>query len=123
MHSITVSSAGVAKLLSDIKPFKAPGPDDIPAYLLKEIAFQIAPSLAMVFQASLNQCKLAADWKVAHVVPVFKKDDKPSPHSYRPISLTCLCCKILEHIVYSNIFTHLNQANILCEEQHGFRER
>ena len=42
---------------------------------------------------------------------------------YRPISLNCLCCKILEHIVYSNIFTNLNQANILCEEQHGFRER
>ena len=123
MHSITISSAGVAKLLSDIKPFKASGPDDILAYLLKEIAFQIAPSLAMVVQASLNQCKLAADWKVAHVVPVFEKGDKSLPHNYRPISFTCLCCKILEHIVYSKIFMHLNQANILCEEQHGFRER
>ena len=88
--------------------FKASGPDDIPAYLLKEIAFQIAPSLAMVFQVSLNQCKLAADRKVAHMVPVFKKGDKSSPHNYRPISLTCLCYKILEHIVYSNIFMHLN---------------
>ena len=39
------------------------------SYLLKEIAFQIALSLAMVFQASFNQCKLAADWKVAHMVP------------------------------------------------------
>ena len=123
MHSITISFAGVAKLLSDVKPFKASGPDDILAYLLKEIAFQIAPSLAMVFQASLNQCKLAADWKVAHVVPVFEKGDKSLPHNYRPILFTCLCCKILEHIVYSKIFTHLNQVNILCEEQHGFRER
>ena len=89
MHSITISFAGVAKLLSDIKPFKAPGPDDIPTYLLKEIDFQIAPSLAIVFQASLNQCKLVADWKIAHVVPVFKKGDKSSPHNYvyRPISL------------------------------------
>ena len=77
----------------------------------------------MVFQASLNQCSLPADWKIAHVVPVFKKGDKSSPDNDRPISLTCLCCKILEHIVYSNIFTHLNQANILCEEHHGFRER
>ena len=91
-------------------------------FLLKETAIQIAPSLAVVFQASLNQCKLPADWKVAHVVPVFKKGDKSLPNNYRPISLTCLCCKTLEHIVYSNIFTHLNQANILCEEQHGFRE-
>ena len=77
----------------------------------------------MVFQASLNQCNLPADWKVAHVLPVFKKGDKSSPNNYGPISLTCFCCKILEHIVYSNIFTRLNQANILCEDQHGFRER
>ena len=119
MEPLTINPAGVADLLSKIKPFKAFGPDGIPAFLLKEIAFQIAPSLAVVFQASINQCKLPADWKVAHVVPVYKKGVKSSPNNYRPISLTCLCCKILEHIVYSNIFIHLNQANILCEEQHG----
>ena len=50
--------AGVADLLSNSKPFKASGPDDIPAFLLKEITFQIAPSLPVVSQASLNQCKL-----------------------------------------------------------------
>ena len=123
IESITINPAGVADLLSNIKPFKPSGPDDIPTFLLKEIAIQNAPSLAVVFQASLNQCKLPADWKIAHVVPVFKKGDKSSPNNYRPISLTCLCCKTFENIVYSNIFTHLNQANILCEEQHGFRER
>ena len=123
IEPITINTAGVADLLSNIQPFKASGPDNIPAFLLKEIAFQIAPPLAVVFQASLNQCSLPADWKIAHVVPVFKKGDKSSPNNYRPISLTCLCCKILEHIVNSNIFTHLKQANILCEEQHGFRER
>ena len=123
MESITTNPAGVADLLSNIKPFKASSPDDIAAFLLKEITIQIAPSLAVVFQVSLNQCKLPADWKIAHVVPVFKKGDISLPNNYRPISLTCLCCKTLEHIVYSNILTHLNQANILCEEQHGFRER
>ena len=123
MDPIKISPTGVAELLSNIKPFKASGPDNIPAYLLKELASQIAPSLTVVFQASLNQCKLPTEWKVAHVVPVFKKGSKSSPNNYRPISLTCLCSKILEHIVYSNIFTHLNQTNILCEEQHGFREK
>ena len=123
MSPIIISPAGVANLLSNIKPFKAMGPDNIPAYLLKEIDLQISSFLAMIFQASLNQCKLPAEWKVAHVVPVFKKGDRSSPNNYRPISLTCLCCNILEHIIYSNIFAHLNQANILCKEQHGFREK
>ena len=55
------------------------------SYLLKEIAFQIALSLAMVFQASFNQCKLAADWKVAHMVRACTcvyKGDKSSLHNY-----------------------------------------
>ena len=69
----TVHVEGVAKLLSDIKPHKSSGPDGILAFLLKEISFQLAPPLTLVFQASLNQQKLPIDWKIAHVVPIFKK--------------------------------------------------
>ena len=58
-----------------IPQYKSPGPDSIPAFLLKEVAFQLAPPLTLVFQASLNQQKLPSDWKIAHVVPVFKKGD------------------------------------------------
>ena len=39
----------------------------------------------------------------------------------RPVSLTSICCKLLEHIIYSHIFSHLKQHNILCDQQHGFR--
>ena len=45
MHPITINSAGVASLLLGLKPFKATGLDDILAYLLKETANQLAPSL------------------------------------------------------------------------------
>ena len=72
---ITVHTEGVTKLLSDIKPYKSSGPDSIPATLLIELASQLASSLTLVFQASLNQQKLPSDWKTAHVVPIFKKGD------------------------------------------------
>ena len=72
MPPITVHINGVTKLLSDIKPYKSPGPDDIPAFLLKEVASQLAPPLTLIFQASLHQHKPPSNWKVAHVVPVFK---------------------------------------------------
>ena len=123
MPPITVHINGVTKLLSDIKPYKSPGPDDIPAFLLKEVASQLVPPLILIFQASLHQHKLPSDWKIAHVIPVFKKGDQASPSNYRPISLTCLCCKLLEHIIQSSIYAHLTNHQVLCDEQHGFRAK
>jgi len=61
MQSITINCADVASLLLGLKTFKATGPDDIPAYLLKETANQFAPSLTQVFKASLHQSKLPSD--------------------------------------------------------------
>ena len=55
------------------------------------------------------------------MVPIFKKGSKSCPSNYRPASLTSICCKILEHIVYSSIWHHLEDHNIICDEQHGFR--
>ena len=68
-----------------------------------------------------NYIQLPEDWKIANVIPVFKKGNRSHPSNYRPISLTSICCKIMEHIVYSNVLHHLQKYNILCEEQHGFR--
>ena len=54
-----------------------------------------------------------------NVVPIFKKGSRYSPSNYRPVSLTSICCKILEHIIYSGILHHLDEYNVICEEQHG----
>ena len=43
--------------------------------------------------------------------------------NYRPVSLTCLCCKMLEHIIVSNVMKHVDDYNILTDCQHGFRAR
>ena len=72
---------------------------------------------------SINQGKLPNIWKDANVSPVFKKGDKSEPSNYRPISLTCILCKVLEHIVASSLSEHFTDLNILYELQHGFRER
>jgi hypothetical protein len=57
------------------------------------------------------------------VIPIFKKGEKYLASNYRPVSLTCICCKLLEHIVVSNILKHLDTHNILVDNQHGFRSK
>ena len=59
----------------------------------------------------------------ANVTAIFKKGEKYKPSNYRPVSLTCICCKIQEHILTSNILKHLDAHNILTDCQHGFRAR
>ena len=63
------------------------------------------------------------DWRQANVVPVFKKGEKYNAANYRPLSLTCICCKTLEHIIVSNINKHLAFESILADCQHGFRSQ
>ena len=56
-------------------------------------------------------------------MPVLKKGDKSLASNYRPISLTCILCKVLEHILASNIVKHLDGQGLLYDLQHGFREK
>ena len=51
------------------------------------------------------------------------KGPKSKLENYRPISLTCISCKVLEHIITSNTMTHLDKTNLLFQNQHGFRSR
>ena len=106
-----------------LDPSKATGPDEIPARILKQYASEFAPHLSQIFNISLAQGEVPADWRQANVIPIFKKGEKYLASNYRPVSLTCICCKILKHIVVSNVLNHLDKYDILVDCQHGFRAK
>ncbi|KAK3095451.1 hypothetical protein FSP39_014814 [Pinctada imbricata] len=122
MSQITINNSGILKLLANISPHKASGPDKINGRVLKELKEHVAPILTFIFTKSLNTGETPKDWKQANIAPAYKKGDKYKAINYRPISLTCICCKLMEHIITSNIMTHLEQHNILYNLQHGFRK-
>jgi len=79
---IHINTEGVFQLLLNLKPHKAAGPDNLPSRFLKEVAAEIAPSLSMIFQASIDQGILPDVWKLASVVPVYKKGSRHDPGNY-----------------------------------------
>ena len=85
------------------------------------MAYEIAPILTEIFNQSLCEGIVPSDWRNADVAPVFKKGRKDLPENYRPVSLTCVCCKILEYIISTHIRSHLDKYSILSNLQHGFR--
>ncbi|KAK3095084.1 hypothetical protein FSP39_010107 [Pinctada imbricata] len=121
MSDIKVRLDGVKKLLGKLGTHKASGPDNIPNMMLKNCAEELAPVLTNIFQQSLDTGTLPKDWRNANISPVFKKGNKHVASNYRPVSLTSVCCKTLEHIICSNILKHLEQLHILSSLQHGFR--
>ena len=88
----------------------------VPIHVLKELSSVIAPALCGIFGALL-QCAdtVPSDWKQAYVTVTYKKES-------RPVSLTCICSKIMEHMLASNIVRHLESHHILNDFQHCFRQ-
>ena len=121
MPDITISTNRILKLLGNLKTDKAAGrPDEIKPIVLKELRNEIAPVIQIIFEKSLQTDQLQNDWKTARVSPLYKKDDRNVPANHRPISLICILCKVVEHIVASNLTQHLHNNYILYEFQHGF---
>lgn len=121
MPDIEVEETGVKKLLNNIDISKSCGPDGIPSRILKDCSEIISPIYTSLFNQSLKSACLPLDWRTANIFPLHKKGSKALPANYRPISLTSITCKLLEHIVASSIHRHLNLCSILTPLQHGFR--
>uniref|UniRef100_A0A8C3FC47 Reverse transcriptase domain-containing protein n=1 Tax=Chrysemys picta bellii TaxID=8478 RepID=A0A8C3FC47_CHRPI len=115
---ITVSE--VETKLEHLNGTKPGGPDDLHPRILKELAREIAGPLAMIFNESLNLGVVQLDWRIANVVPIFKKGKKSDPGNYRPVSLTSVVCKVLEKILKEKVVKDLEVNGNSDKLQHGF---
>jgi hypothetical protein len=52
-----------------------------------------------------------------------QKGDRSAPVNYRPVSLTSVCSKMMDHIIHSHIIKHMDKLGLLADSQHGFRKR
>ena len=120
MPEINIDDNGILKLLEDINIHKATGPDQLPNRILKECSREIAPLLGETFRKSIREGKLPSDWLKANIIGIYKKGSKSEAGNYRPVSLTSVTCKILEHIIFSQIMKHYTRNNFINPAQHGF---
>ena len=116
--NIEVSIEGLVSLIKGLANGKSPGPDGIrKPDLLVDVEITAA-CLQKIYTASLRTGKLPDEWKLAHVTPIHKSGSKDLPNNYRPISLTSIPCKILEHIVLHYLNKTLDA--VIHNRQHGF---
>lgn len=108
MENILFNIRGIAVLLESLNVSKAAGPDCLLTALLKSCARSASPFLKIIVENSPNDCSLPDDGKPVSVIQVHKSRPRDNVFNYSPISLTCVSCQILEHILYASIMKHMN---------------
>jgi len=64
---------------------------------------------------------LHTDRRSGNITTIFKKDSKLDTGNYRPVSLTCISCKIIESLIRQSITDHLIvDNNVFSNKQFGF---
>jgi len=117
--NIVVTKEGVVNLLRQLIQGKAPGVDGFTKNYLTVDLDRTAEIFVCIFNHSRNTGIVPDDWETANVTPVFKQGNRTLASNYRPVSLTCICCKILEHVVLHHL--NIQLENFIHESQHGFR--
>lgn len=122
ISNLIIYEEGVEKLLSQLDPNKASGPDGIPCKVLKELSVELSPLITGLLRQTLETGTVPKDWTDATISPIFKKGNVHLAANYRPVSLTCIISKVMEHILCKHILNHLDLHHILRSCQHGFRK-
>ena len=121
LSHVIVTKDLIINIISSLNSNKANGCDGISVAMLQLCAAEVATPLQIIFQDCLNSGMFPDSWKYANVQPVHKKLNRQVKRNYRPISLLPICGKILEKIVFDNVYSFLNNNNLLSKNQSGFR--
>ena len=119
-HTTLFSEAIIKKKLTTLNTSKSPGPDNLHSRVLKEVAQSIAKPIQQLFSLTMNKGSLPLIWKRANVSPIFKKGKKQLASNYRPVSLTCILCKVQESIIRDDLIAHMNANGLISKRQFGF---
>jgi hypothetical protein len=120
LSSISFSHHDIFKILTKLKPSLAGGPDGLPPIFFKTLAQCLAHPLSVFYEYIFSLGALPSVWNTALVTPVFKKGCSSVVANYRPISLTCVACKIFESTIKAQFQDYLLKHSLLNTYQHGF---
>src|SRR2546426_5747843 len=120
IDSVSITPSAVHSALISMKSGVAAGPDYLPPFIFKNLKNSIILPLTLIFQSIMSIGKLPKQWKHAFVTPVFKKGISSCLSNYRPISLTCVGCKLFEKVIKDVLVQYLFSNDLITAQQHGF---
>jgi hypothetical protein len=105
------TSYEIEREIMALKTSKAAGPCSLPIKVLKLLQNVIANPLEILFNTSFSTGIVPENFKLARILPVFKKGDHTNLNNYRPISLLSVFNKLLEKLMYNRLIAYLQKKN------------
>ena len=118
---LDINTKYIVDIIKKYNTNKAHGYDEISVAMLQLCPEEIAIPLSLIFQKCVETGKFPDYWKYANVQPIHKKGNRQLKTNYRPISLLPVCGKILEKIIFDQLYPFLNKNNLISKNQSGFR--
>ena len=115
LDHISIQYGEITSLIRNLNPSKSTGSDGISVQMLLLCDNSVAIPLKIIFQNILASSTCPDMRKHGNVTPIFKKGDKPLIKNYRPISLLPICGKIFENIISNNLYSYLNEKNLITK--------
>ena len=110
LKHIIFTPFAVSRAIQKIKSSGSAGPDGLPTLFWKKAGAGVAFPLSIIFNNSFMSSSVPDEWRLATVIHIFKKGCPSSPNNYRPISLTCIPCKIMESIIKDHSHADLSKC-------------
>ena len=116
-----ITEEQIVEVLKNLPPKKTSGSDNIPSLLLKPVANIISKPLAYIFNLTIQTGKIPTQLKCSRVIPVHKNGQRSEMGNYRPISILSVIAKILEKLIFNQLYSYLSSNSIIDVKQSGFR--
>ena len=113
--NVYLSRERVADSLRKLSDRSAPGPDGVPAVLLRKCADAISSPLHTLWHNSLITGIVPESLKEGLVTPIFKKGNRSEEENYRPVVLTSHIAKTFERIVAEDLVSYLESHGLLSD--------
>ena len=116
-----VSKETVKKVLKSLKNSRSVSVDELDNYSVKLAADFIFEPLHHIITLSIMQNEFPTNWKYTKVIPLHKKDSQLERKNYRPVSLLSPLSKVLEKVVFTQIYEYFTNNKIFHPNLHGYR--
>jgi ribonuclease P/MRP protein subunit RPP40 len=122
LSDILITNKDIFDAMSGQAAQSCPGPDGVPAILVKNCLSELVDHLRVLFQFTINTGDVPRLFRSAFIKPALKSGkNKSIPSSYRPLSMTSILSKCLERIIRKLLQNHLEEHGLFSNSQHGFR--